>query len=462
MKTKTYVLITIASTMLLFLSSCKDKENPTETGIVENQIIYIASTPAGAEIWLDEANSGKLTPDTLRTTVASHKFTLKLTGYRDTTFSTSGKKDTLKVSFGPIAQGFFISSNPAGAQILIDGTNTNALTPCLVISTAGLHHIALMLQGYKSLDTLRTVTSNKIDSLSANLAPLPQGLYIITEPQGANITVDNAGSPLTAPCMIDLSAGTHNIKAQYANYHTTDTARTVKIHQADTVVLKLKPIAGIHAISYPVGAGIWVDGVNTGKITPATIDTLALGQHSVALKLKFYNDKVFSINSTLGKIDTTTSYLSGDTYETYGPVRLWVTSDGTTSHPAGICLRKGTAYSLKAANAVYIDLVLKDGLIAPDTTQIWSPIYYTFLTNNTYFLGTNESSLTVGNDVQPFGSGNWTGKLSLSTYKSFVVYDNDNNYSKVIVSKTGIDATTNKQWFEFIWIYNKVSGSYTF
>jgi len=219
---------------------------------------------------------------------------------------------------------------------------------------------------------------------------------------------------------------------------------------------------GSYIVSYPAGAAIWINNTNTGKVTPALIDTLSVGQHDITLKLTNYTDGMVYTNTTAGKIDTLTTNLSGTNYVAYGPVRVWVASDTSSSHPSGICFSNGTAYALKVANVNYVDVYLKDGQTAPDSTQVWASIFAASLTRNSYFFGTSETSLTVGAAVQARSAGTWTEKLGLTTYKSFIVYDNDNHYSKVMVKATGIDVTSKKQWVEFVWVYNKQNENYTF
>ncbi len=219
---------------------------------------------------------------------------------------------------------------------------------------------------------------------------------------------------------------------------------------------------GAYVVSYPVGAAIWIDNVNTGKVTPALIDTLKVGSHDITLKLTNYDNKAVALSTTSGKIDTVTANLSGADYAAYGPVRIWVISDTSTQHPSGLCLNNGLPYTIKAANANYVDFFLKDGQTSPDTTQVWQATLTGSLTRNASFFGTSETSLVSGGNVQNHSLGSWSTTLGLSTNKSFIVYDNDNHYSKVLVKATGIDATSKKQWVEFVWIYNKVNESYSF
>lgn len=69
---------------MVFITSCDDDTvTPIPTGN-----IYLASSPAGAEIWIDGTNTFSTTPDTINdVSEGVRSVTLKLQDYNDTTFS---------------------------------------------------------------------------------------------------------------------------------------------------------------------------------------------------------------------------------------------------------------------------------------------------------------------------------------------------------------------------------------
>jgi len=84
MRTLTYLFI-IPFAVLLFVS-CDTTNEPSAPTALGG--IYLTSNPAGAEIWLDGANTLKVTPDTVKNVEAGvHNVTLKLQEYQDTTFA---------------------------------------------------------------------------------------------------------------------------------------------------------------------------------------------------------------------------------------------------------------------------------------------------------------------------------------------------------------------------------------
>lgn len=110
---KKFILLLLVPVVVLFVSSCdsNDPVTPADPGS-----IYLTSNPAGAQIWLDNSNTNLVTPDTVENVAEGvHTVTLKLTEYRDTTFSisvTSGQmsvvtnvvlvSDIITELFGPV------------------------------------------------------------------------------------------------------------------------------------------------------------------------------------------------------------------------------------------------------------------------------------------------------------------------------------------------------------------------
>jgi len=96
---KLIFLLFVAITTLVIVScdSSDDPVTPTPTGN-----LYVTSTPSGAQIWVGGTNTGKVTPDTVKSLDEGvYSVTLKLTDYNDTTFSISVTENQTSV-VGPI------------------------------------------------------------------------------------------------------------------------------------------------------------------------------------------------------------------------------------------------------------------------------------------------------------------------------------------------------------------------
>lgn len=138
---------------LIFLSliviSCKTNPptSPEDTTPTYGTA-FISANVSDAEIWLDNNNTGQVTPDTIKTTVGTHTITLKKTDYVDASQIIEIIKDSLislNVSLIEVSQSgrIFIESNAVGAQIFIDQVNTGKVTPDTIITAPGIHQIEL-------------------------------------------------------------------------------------------------------------------------------------------------------------------------------------------------------------------------------------------------------------------------------------------------------------------------------
>lgn len=68
----------------------------------------------------------------------------------------------------------------------------------------------------------------------------------------------------------------------------------------DTTTDPLPTTGTIYIESEPSGAEIWLDGVNTGVVTPGTVEAEA-GPHIVTLKLEGYGEREINVNVTAGE-----------------------------------------------------------------------------------------------------------------------------------------------------------------
>ncbi len=106
-------------------------------------------------------------------------------------------------------------------------------------------------------------------------APKPgvgQSVQFLTEPPGAQVTVDgNSSQACKTPCMLPLSGGRHALTVQLAGYRPYP--RVFSVPQDGDLFLRLTKVSGTLSItSNPPGASIEVDGTMEGKHTPAVFD----------------------------------------------------------------------------------------------------------------------------------------------------------------------------------------------
>jgi hypothetical protein len=74
----------------------------------------------------------------------------------------------------------------------------------------------------------------------------------------------------------------------------------------------LTPPGAVAVTTTPPGAQIWLDGNNTGRVSPATIESIATGTHQVMLTLPHYTDRDTTVQVHGGQTTRLSNSLWGD------------------------------------------------------------------------------------------------------------------------------------------------------
>jgi Protein kinase domain/PEGA domain len=147
----------------------------------------------------------------------------------------------------------------------------------------------------------------------AAAAPLvvPGRVAIDSTPQGAQVQIDGKSDPawVTPYTMAGLAPGQHTVAVAKAGY-ITDT-RTIDIASGNKalVAIHLTPLmATLSVSSSPAGANVYVDGKDSGKVTPVQL-SLDKGAHTILLRKAGYLDETASSQLVRGEIARVSSTL---------------------------------------------------------------------------------------------------------------------------------------------------------
>lgn len=137
----------------------------------------IASQPPGAAIFVDNQNTGKITPAEIKLNQGQHGIALHKPGFHDSSTnlqikdggqysyspslkSSSKESNPLKKLFGLDRVAVHIRTTPEGAQLILNGRAENKSTPIKLGLDPGAYDITLQLHGYKPLRKSVTVVKN--------------------------------------------------------------------------------------------------------------------------------------------------------------------------------------------------------------------------------------------------------------------------------------------------------------
>ncbi len=209
--------------------------------------LQISSTPFGASVTID----GKTDPDWVTPFAAKrlrpgrHSVVFTFKDYQPETRQAevvAGTKLPLYVQL-QVAQGFLVlNSDPAGAEIYIDGRDSGQVTPARITVNAGQHRVALRKEGFKPKVTYADVSLGESFNFAPALAPgsgqpamssAPAGqgpspfrrlrrwfgkdpsdsgvLEVRTRPRGADIRLGNTPAPSKSPAKFAVAPGNYTL-----------------------------------------------------------------------------------------------------------------------------------------------------------------------------------------------------------------------------------------------------------
>ncbi len=214
--------------------------------------------------------------------------------------------------------------------------------------------------------------------------------------------------------------------------------------------------------SSPVNASITLDGTNTGKFTPDSVSAQQ-GDHSITLKLDGYSDTTFTVtvqaNLQTFKQITLVSNLSTTMF---GPVRIYETSGTTVDQPSGIDLSSGTAYGVTSTDKGKVDIYYATSGTGGASYLVQSANLYPNLTRQTAFYVGNGTDLTDGEDSPTYPLSGWTDHMGDREANYVFLYDEDGNYSKLIITNYHAGSQGDPSWVEVQWLYNNTGADKRF
>lgn len=177
-----------------------------------------------------------------------------------------GEVQQLAVSLVPAFASVRIESNPAGARVVVDGSELG-LTPYEAALDAGRHDLRLSYTGYRDFVSPFTVRGGE----PLTVGPIELGrpdavLRIVSEPAGADVSVAGryrGKSPLT----LTLPPGiAQEISLSRPGYVSAERSARLESGEDGRLVVQLEPVLGeIRLRGQPEDAELLVDGQPRGR-----------------------------------------------------------------------------------------------------------------------------------------------------------------------------------------------------
>jgi eukaryotic-like serine/threonine-protein kinase len=224
-----------------------DSSTPASDGLATGELV-LNTTPDGAQVQIDGKGSpGWRTPYTAHVAPGTHTVSFQLSGYAGETRVvelSAGGQAFVAASLKQQQAGISLQSDPPGASILLDGSDTSQVTPAQVTASPGNHVILLRKSGYGALTTTIHVTGKQSVSYSGPLPPLSKGsglgkfkqffvgektpLEVRSNPQGAQVTVDGVAQAKSTPFKTQLQPGSYDVVLKLSGYKDLHQTVTVE------------------------------------------------------------------------------------------------------------------------------------------------------------------------------------------------------------------------------------------
>ena len=196
-----------------------------------------------------------------------------------------------------------------GAAAMLHGPSgrvvSQCLTPCSFNDlTPDRYSLEVRKDGYQPVQTALQVRQGIVADQKLSLESLAKGLYITSDPPGADVFINGAKQSGQTPVTLPLAAGQYNLVLRMQGYDPYVSSVQVKENVQTQLNTKLNERSHIHIAwaqveSDPAGAEIFIDGNSTGAFTPARVE-LPAGTHTVTLKLSGYRPAKRMVSATEG------------------------------------------------------------------------------------------------------------------------------------------------------------------
>ena len=198
-----------------------------------------------------------------------------------------------------------ITSQPAGASVIIDGMDRGTTPITLFDIAPGRHHLKYRLAGYEERDRFFDTNDGPYIEKNEVLEEVKGILLLKTDPPDCDIQIDGVSVGRTPKLITHLPVrGTYGIKLRKAGYQNQSIS--VRFNGRKPLVREEKMIQSsgtINVITDPAGAEVTVNGVSQG-VAPVEVEQVPKGRAVVKFHLDGFADEVRELSVNAGDVQT--------------------------------------------------------------------------------------------------------------------------------------------------------------
>ena len=269
----------------------------TATPPLQSPITQVSATintdPPGATVSIDNGKFKGTSPITLQLAIGSHEVEVTKSGFKTKkeTISVEEEGQEIHIVLDPKLVPFTIVTDPAGASISIDKGKFTGTGPAMFQLPVGSHKVEVTKAGHNPKVEELTVSEGMAQPiLTVKLEPAQVTIHIITEPAGANISIDDGNFTGTAPGDFQVSIGSHDLEVSKEGYDTKKQAIDVT-EEGGQFNITLEPtVVTVTINTKPTGASVSIDNGKFTGTSPVEFQ-LTPGGHEVEATVPGYKTK---------------------------------------------------------------------------------------------------------------------------------------------------------------------------
>lgn len=204
----------------------------------------------------------------------------------------SAAAETSETAAPAVTSRVVITSQPAGATVILDGRD-RGVTPLTVFDLApGLHHLRYRLAGYVERDRFFSTDEGPVLEKSESLTEELGLLLLQTEPEGANVEIDGVSFGQTPKLVTTLPVnGNYTVTFSKVGYQPLKVA--VKFNGREPLVRQEKLVLDsgtVNVTTEPAGAEVSVNGLLRGT-SPLLVRDIPKGRARVKVRLAGFREE---------------------------------------------------------------------------------------------------------------------------------------------------------------------------
>ena len=264
--------------------------------------VYVKSSPGGADIYLDNIQTGKLTPATLQDVPAGKHFIKVIKGNTIGSKTVTVKANDIVVENIKLVSargGIKIYSTPPEAEIFIDGESYGKTPNVIKDISVGEHLIKLKMDEYDDFDKTLKVEYNQFVKVNANLQKMGT-LEVKSNPSGADLSINNQNFGKTPLIARPFPKGDYTILIRKTGYVIDKKEVKISSGKAEKINVTLKKYANLTINTEPAGAVVYINGDYKGK-TPFNTNLPPDKTIDIKITNRYYEDWIKTIKLKEGE-----------------------------------------------------------------------------------------------------------------------------------------------------------------